>query len=44
MWYVYESHLSGNLYLGNEYLDYEDLYCEQCDDSDSLIDSFQTKK
>ena len=34
--YIYESHLGG-LYTSNEYLDYDDLYCEQCGDSDWLI-------
>lgn len=32
--YVYENHLSGNLYTSECPLDYEDLYCEQCGDSD----------
>lgn len=34
--YIYESHMGG-LYANNEELSYEQLYCEQCGDSDSLI-------
>ena len=34
--YIYESHLGG-LYTSDEYLNYDDLYCEQCGDSDWLI-------
>ena len=34
--YIYEGHL-GSLYTSDEYLDYDDLYCEQCGDSDWLI-------
>lgn len=36
MTYVYESHLGG-LYTSDYELDYDDLYCEQCGDSDSLF-------
>lgn len=32
--YIYENHLSGNLYTSEYPLDYEYLYCEQCGDSD----------
>ena len=35
MW-IYEGHL-GSLYASDTYLDYDDLYCEQCGDSDWLI-------
>ena len=31
--YIYESHMGG-LYTSYEPLDYEDLYCEECGDSD----------
>ena len=34
--YIYESHLSG-LYTSTYELDYDELYCEQCGDSDWLI-------
>lgn len=40
--YIYESHLGG-LYTSNEYLDYDDLYCEQCGDSDWLIGCVTTR-
>lgn len=34
--YIYQGHL-GSLYISDEYLDYDALYCEQCGDSDWLI-------
>ena len=34
--YIYQGHLGG-LYTSDEYLDYDDLFCEQCGDSDLLI-------
>ena len=34
--YIYEGHM-GSLYACDMFLDYEDLYCEQCGDSDWLI-------
>lgn len=34
--YIYEGHLGG-LYTSDTYLDYEDLYCEQCGDADWCI-------
>lgn len=34
--YIYQEHLGG-LYTSDEYLDCDDLYCEQCGDSDWLI-------
>ena len=33
---VYESHMGG-IYFDNEVLDYDDLYCEQCGDSDTHL-------
>lgn len=36
MVYIYESHLGG-LYVENEALDYDLLYCEECGDSDQLL-------
>lgn len=41
--YIYESHL-GNLYTSIYELDYDELYCEQCGDSDWLIGYADTKK
>lgn len=41
--YIYENHMGG-LYTTEEPLDYEDLYCEQCGDSDSLIGFAKTRK
>lgn len=41
MKYLYENHLGG-LYISDEQLDYDDLYCEQCSDSDWPIGSFET--
>lgn len=34
--YIYEGHL-GSLYTSDTPLNYDDLYCEQCGDSDWLI-------
>ena len=39
--YVYESHLGG-LYTSDDYISYDELYCEQCGDSDYEIGSFDT--
>ena len=41
--YIYESHL-GNLYTSTYELDYDELYCEQCGDSDQLIGYATTKE
>lgn len=41
--YIYEGHL-GHLYTSNDILDYEDLYCEECGDSDSLIGYAETRE
>ena len=41
--YIYEGHM-GSLYTSDEALDYEDLYCEQCGDSDWLIGYAETKE
>lgn len=40
--YIYQGHLCG-LYISDEPLDYEDLYCEECGDSDSLIGYAETR-
>ena len=39
--YVYESHLGG-LYTSDDYIPFDELYCEQCGDSDYEIGSFDT--
>ena len=41
--YIYEGHM-GNLYTVDYPLEYEDLYCEQCGDSDWLIGFARNKK
>lgn len=39
--YVYENHLGG-LYTSDDYIPSDELYCEQCGDSDYEIGSFDT--
>jgi len=39
--YYYESHLGG-IYTAEEALDYEDLYCEECGDSDTVLGYFES--
>lgn len=39
--YVYESHLGG-LYTSDDSIPFDDLYCEQCGDSDWEIGAFDT--
>lgn len=39
--YIYEHHM-GSLYTSDTYLDYDDLYCEQCGDSDWLVGNADT--
>lgn len=41
--YIYEGHM-GSLYTSYDALDYEDLYCEQCGDSDWLIGYADTRE
>ena len=41
--YIYENHMGG-LYVSEEPLENEDLYCEQCGDSDFLIGYADTKE
>lgn len=41
--YIYEGHM-GSLYTSDYELDYEDLYCEQCGDSDWLIGRAETRE
>ncbi len=42
LFYVYESCL-GNLYTSTEELDYEDLRCNRCGDSDRFLEEFETE-
>ena len=41
--YIYEGHM-GTLYTSDYILDYDDLYCEQCGDSDWLIGQAETRE
>lgn len=41
--YLYEGHLGG-LYTTCEILDFEELYCESCGDSDWLLGEFETEQ
>ena len=41
MYYLYESH-AGGLYISDEELDYDWLYCEACGDSDEFVGTFET--
>lgn len=41
--YIYESHMGG-LYVSDEYLDYDVLYCDSCGDSDFNIGYAETKE
>lgn len=40
--YIYESHMGG-LYTSDEPLEYDDLYCEECGDSDRLLGYAETR-
>lgn len=42
--HIYENHLGGGLYTSDYELDYEDLYCEQCGDSDSYVGEADTRE
>lgn len=35
--YIYKSHLSGGLYTLSYYENFNDLYCEQCGDSNEYL-------
>ena len=41
MKYIYDSH-TGGIFFSDTILDYEELYCETCNDCDHLIGSFET--
>lgn len=40
--YFYESHLSGVIYTTDYEKDYDELYCEECGDSDWYIGEFDS--
>lgn len=42
--FIYENHLDGGLYVSDEKLDYDQLYCEQCGDSDQFVGRADTKE
>ena len=41
MRYLYESHM-GSLFVSDDYLGFEETYCETCGDCDQLIGNFET--
>ena len=41
--YIYQGHM-GSLYTSDDALDYEDVYCEECGDSDWLIGYAETRE
>lgn len=41
--YIYEGHMGG-LYVSDDDLDYDDLYCEICGDCDTLIGEADTRE
>jgi len=41
--YIYENHLGG-LYATEDLLDYENLHCETCGDSDTLLGKANTRE
>ena len=41
MKYLYESHLGG-LYTSDDYIDIDELHCEECGDSDWLLGQFDS--
>ncbi len=44
MKYYYVDHLYGNLYSSSSKLSYDDLYCEECGDSDDYLGEFETEE
>ena len=42
--YYYISHLSGVLFSSDKYLDYKDLYCDECGDNDDYLGYFDTEE
>lgn len=41
MRYLYESHI-GSLFVSDDYLSFEETYCETCGDCDQLLGEFET--
>lgn len=41
--YIYQSHMGG-LFVSYEILDYEQIYCETCGDSDYLLGYAETRE
>lgn len=42
--YIYQNHLGGGLYTSDRWLDPEELYCEECSDSDWLLGEVETRE
>ena len=42
--YVYESHLGGGFYTSSEPLDYDELYCDSCGDSDTYCGYYKERE
>ena len=40
--YLYKDHIFGKYYSSNFEQDYEQLYCDQCGDSDRFIGEYET--
>lgn len=40
--YFYENHLYGNIYTTDYEQDYDDLYCEECGDSDTFVGEYDS--
>ena len=40
--YFYRGHLYSNIYTEDYELDYDDLYCEQCGDSDDYLGEYDS--
>lgn len=41
--YIYQSHMGG-LFVSDDVLDYEQIYCETCGDSDFLLGYAETRE
>jgi hypothetical protein len=44
MYFVYQDHLYGTAYISTSELEYEERYCEQCGDSDWLLNTFDSQE
>ena len=44
MKHYYIDHLYGGLYSSNHKLTFDELYCEECGDSDFYLGSFETEE